>query len=215
MRNDANDASAVPRRDEIIRAATALFLEKGYAATSMSALAQACGMQKASLYHHFPSKEALFVACVNDGYDVAIRELEEIHEDARLDDEERLRQAFGALYNIIVESTVGRLSPLIAETSRQIPSVAKAFHDGFITRQHEIIEDMIDTGVANGTFRKVDRLGLEHMIFGPIVTLSLSREMFASFDSLDALYPVDGVRQAHCDLILELLRVSSDESVDR
>ena len=215
MRNDIDDAPALPRRDEIIRAATALFLEKGYAATSMSALAQACGMQKASLYHHFPGKEALFVACVNDGYDVAIRELEEIHEDAGLDDEERLRQAFGALYHIIVESTVGRLSPLIAETSRQIPSVARAFHDGFITRQHEIIADMIDTGVASGSFREVDRLGLEHMIFGPIVTLSLSREMFASFETLDALYPVEGVREAHCDLILKLLCDHKDDPANR
>ncbi len=215
MRNDASGASAVPRRDEIVRAATALFLEKGYAATSMSALAQACGMQKASLYHHFPSKEALFVACVNDGYDVAVRELEQIRDDRTLDDEARLRRAFDALYRITVESTVGRMSPLIAETSRQIPSVARAFHDGFITRQHEILSDMIDAGVASGAFREVDRLGLEHMIFGPIVTLSLSREMFASFDSLDALYPVDGVREAHCDLILKLLRVSSDEPTER
>lgn len=35
------------------------FFEKGYFATSISEIANGCGIQKASLYHHFSSKEAL------------------------------------------------------------------------------------------------------------------------------------------------------------
>ena len=45
--------------DTITSAAIDLFFQKGYFATGMSAIAKACGIQKASIYYHFPSKEDL------------------------------------------------------------------------------------------------------------------------------------------------------------
>ena len=203
-----NDAGAErsSRRAEILTLATALFLEKGYAGTSMSALARACGIQKASLYHHFPSKEALFVACVTDGYDVAVRKLQQILDDGGLDHEERLRRALTEIYRITIDSPVGRMSPLIAEVSRQIPEVAQAFHDGFIQQQHDIVNAILDAGEQAGAFVQHDRLGMVHLIFGPVVTLSISRQMFSELESLEARFPVGPVREGHCDLILQLLR---------
>src|SRR6185312_14690775 len=55
-----------PRRKVvlILEAARALFLEVGYGATSVDAIARAAGVSKATLYGHFPSKEALFEAVV-------------------------------------------------------------------------------------------------------------------------------------------------------
>ncbi len=194
------------RRIEILQEAMELFLDKGYAGTSMSALAKACGIQKASLYHHFPSKEALFVACVTEGYDVAIRKLRRILDDDSMTHEERMRRALAEIYRITIDSPVGRMSPLIAEVSRQIPEVARAFHDGFILQQHEIMHAIIDAGVKDGVFARHDPLGMEHLIFGPIVTLSISRQMFAELDTLETRFPVARVRDSHCDLILQLLR---------
>lgn len=199
-------AGSKARRDQIIDEATALFLEYGYAATSMSKLAEACQIQKPSLYHHFASKEALFVACVSQGYDAAIARLRVICDDPHLDDEGRLRAALQVIYQIMAASPAGRMSPIIAETSRQIPSVARAFHDQLIDPMHEIIHQIIDRGEASGTFVALDRLGLEHLIFGPVVSLSLSREMFASFEAIDELYPVDQVSAAHTDLLLRMLK---------
>lgn len=49
----------VSRRDEIVAAATQLFAEKGYEGASMSDLAERVGLRKASLFHHFTSKEEL------------------------------------------------------------------------------------------------------------------------------------------------------------
>jgi AcrR family transcriptional regulator len=205
MQNTDGGPCPPTRRSEILGAAADLFLAKGYAATSMSALAAVCGVRKASLYHHFPSKEALFVACVTDGYEDAVRALEAIRDDATLTDEARMRRVFTELYRIMIDSPTGRMSPLIAEVSRRIPDVARAFHDGFIHQQHQIVNEILDAGVAAGAFAQHDRLGIEHLIFGPIVTLSLSREMFASFDTLDTLFPADRIRQSHCDLVLQLL----------
>ena len=48
--------------DTIIAKTSALFRLKGYHSTSMDEVAQVCKMRKPSLYHHFPSKEALGLA---------------------------------------------------------------------------------------------------------------------------------------------------------
>ena len=206
----ARDKERPSRRAEILEQARTLFLDKGYAGTSMSALAKACGIQKASLYHHFPSKEALFIACVTEGYDVAIGELRRIRDDSTLTHEGRVCRALEEIYRITIDSPVGRMSPLIAEVSRQIPEVARAFHDGFIIQQHEVVNAIIDAGIEDGTFAPQDRLGMEHLIFGPIVTLSISRQMFTGLDTMETLFPVARVRDSHCDLILQLLRKGLD-----
>jgi AcrR family transcriptional regulator len=50
----------MPNMKDTIRAvAVDLFHEKGYYATSISEIAKGCGIQKASIYYHYPSKEDL------------------------------------------------------------------------------------------------------------------------------------------------------------
>jgi len=46
-------------KDTITDAAVDLFYQKGYFATSVSEIARQCGIQKASIYYHYPSKEAI------------------------------------------------------------------------------------------------------------------------------------------------------------
>jgi TetR/AcrR family transcriptional regulator, cholesterol catabolism regulator len=56
------DSSSSAARERVLNVAETLFRERGYAAVSLSDLADALGMRKASLYHHAPGgKEALFV----------------------------------------------------------------------------------------------------------------------------------------------------------
>lgn len=53
-------------KSNITEAAVELFYRKGYYATSISEIARACGIQKASIYYHFASKEALLFAIMHD-----------------------------------------------------------------------------------------------------------------------------------------------------
>lgn len=51
-------------RQKIIEEAAGLFVRKGFYGTSVSDLAQATGMTKGALYHHFENKEAVFFAVI-------------------------------------------------------------------------------------------------------------------------------------------------------
>lgn len=53
-------AGGARSRDRIIAIAHELFIERGYLGVSMQQIADASGLRKASLYHHFRSKESLF-----------------------------------------------------------------------------------------------------------------------------------------------------------
>jgi AcrR family transcriptional regulator len=51
--------------DTIKQVAVDLFYRKGYFATSISEIARDCGIQKASIYYHFPGKEELLFCIMN------------------------------------------------------------------------------------------------------------------------------------------------------
>lgn len=51
-------------KKRIVRKATQLFVQKGYAAVTMNEVCAASEVSKGSLYHHFPSKDELFLYVV-------------------------------------------------------------------------------------------------------------------------------------------------------
>jgi AcrR family transcriptional regulator len=53
-------------RAQIVEIATRLFAERGYDGTSIEAVLAESGVSRGSLYHHFPGKEALFLAAMED-----------------------------------------------------------------------------------------------------------------------------------------------------
>ncbi|MCK9483399.1 MAG: TetR/AcrR family transcriptional regulator [Candidatus Marinimicrobia bacterium] len=51
-------------RDKILLTAAKLFADKGFEATSMREIAEACQVTKPALYYYFPDKKALFIEIV-------------------------------------------------------------------------------------------------------------------------------------------------------
>lgn len=53
-------------RKRILEKAALLFVQKGYGAVSMNEVCETAGVSKGSLYHHFPSKDELFLQVVEE-----------------------------------------------------------------------------------------------------------------------------------------------------
>lgn len=54
-------------RDGVLEVAVRAFNEFGYDATSMGMLAERLGLSKSAIYHHFPSKDAVLEAALDEG----------------------------------------------------------------------------------------------------------------------------------------------------
>jgi AcrR family transcriptional regulator len=65
-RVNRNVARGEATRGQLIAIATRMFAERGYEDTSIEAVLREAGVSRGSLYHHFPSKEALFEAVVKE-----------------------------------------------------------------------------------------------------------------------------------------------------
>ena len=79
------------KRNTILDAASAVFREEGFEATSMDRIAERAGASKRTVYNHFPSKDALFEA-VMARFLSEIATLKQIAYDPDRDLEEQLAQ---------------------------------------------------------------------------------------------------------------------------
>lgn len=64
------------RKEEIVAEATRLFAERGYDGASMGDLAERVGLRKASLFHHFPSKDVLYATVLGQLLDTVREAIE-------------------------------------------------------------------------------------------------------------------------------------------
>jgi TetR/AcrR family transcriptional regulator, cholesterol catabolism regulator len=89
------------RRAELTREAARLFAERGYHGTSIGDLAQALGVQKASLYAHISSKQDLLYATMRAGADAFHSALDAVPE--REAPVEKIRLAMRSHLRVVAE----------------------------------------------------------------------------------------------------------------
>lgn len=134
------------RRAEIIRAATAVFGERGYANGSLGEIAARVGMTHAGVLHHFGSKEQLLIAVLEYRDDADVAELEGHHapRDATLLDHLVATAQLNSERRGIVQGYTALLGESVTEDH---PARA------FFTDRYSGLRDMISTAVAEATGR--------------------------------------------------------------
>jgi AcrR family transcriptional regulator len=141
-------------RSEILQIAGNMFLEVGFAATSMSAIAARLGGSKGTLYNYFESKEELLEAFVRDrctrfwehvfsfaGRDVGVREL--------------LTNVGEAYLRQLDEEVIRFVRVLIGEASR-IPELTRVFWETGPEAKAQLLANWLETAKARGEFGASD-----------------------------------------------------------
>lgn len=115
------------KRRQILEGAHGVFMELGFDAASMGAIARAAGVSKGTLYVYFDSKEALFAAMIADE-----RARLKGHLDLDADDPdvaESLRRTGRKLVAFIVRPANIRAVRTVMGISERIPAVGRAFYE--------------------------------------------------------------------------------------
>src|SRR5271168_2384733 len=139
-------------RERILDSAAKIFGQHGYRLASMELVAQECGLTRQALYHHFPSKEALFravVEAVHEGAFEAERAAGLRQEQAgrRLADilVAQLEARFRYLFDRIKGSA--QVEELLSEQQRQ----TRDLHQTFVDHKLSLVVGAIERARVAGT----------------------------------------------------------------
>jgi AcrR family transcriptional regulator len=159
-------------RARILEAAERNFARNGYDATSVASICQQADVTKGGFYHHFPSKQAVFLELLNqwlallDGqFDVVRAETENVPQ--------ALQQMAG-LVQPVFQVASGKLHIFLEFWSKAArdPTVWQASIAPY-RRYQSLFAHMIEAGVAEGTLREVDPMLTSQVIVSLAVGLVL------------------------------------------
>lgn len=136
-------------KETIKRVAIDLFFRKGYYATSISDIARGCGIQKASIYYHFPGKEELLFGIMRTTMQDLLLSLEQ-HLSQTGDTEGRMRTAIRSHVSFHLnrqKETFIASSELRGLSEDHLPQIV-AQRDAY----ERIFQDLIRKGVDQGIY---------------------------------------------------------------
>ena len=158
-------------RAQILDAATRLFAAQGYGGTSLSAIADAVGVRKASLLYHFPSKDALHQAVLDRLLSHWNEVLPRLLEAAAGDDR------FDALLHETVRFFVADpdRARLLLREALDRPEAMAARLEGAVKPWMEVVAGYIRRGQATGELRadadpEAYLLMVIHLVIGGVAT---------------------------------------------
>jgi AcrR family transcriptional regulator len=141
------------RKEEILANATRLFAERGYEGASMGDLAERVGLRKASLFHHYASKDELYCA-VLERLVGALGQLVMASATAPGPFAERLDRLSDAIFDaMIAEPCAARL--LIREMMDWGPFAQTQF-EALAKPVLDASQAFLESGQAEGAARKQD-----------------------------------------------------------
>lgn len=142
------------RRQQIEDAASALFRERGYAATSVRDIAQVLNLQGGSLYAHVASKEDVLWSIVDRAAERFQAAVQPIADDRDAPAADRLRRMVGAHARVVTDD-LGNATVFLHEWrflgNDRRAEIARR-RDGYEALFRQVIAD----GIATGEFRADD-----------------------------------------------------------
>lgn len=171
------------RPQELLEAAFAVFVERGYAATRLEDVAQRAGVSKATIYLYYKSKLELFKAVVRTSLVANFDELSK----ARLEQmsaRERLVRLLTSFMDRVAGSPLSGIPKLVIAEAGNIPEMARFYHDEVIMRAREMVVSALVDGAANGEFRPVDVDHAWRIIVAPVLLSIIWKHSFQPFESL-------------------------------
>lgn len=198
-------------RETIHAAATELFAQRGYHATSMRAIAAAAGIQPAAIYHWYPSKEAILVRLQEDFMELLT---EKVVAAIARQDRPAMRLA-AAVREHVVFHGLHRREAFV--TDSEIRALTEGPRRALIAKRDDYeatFSEMIRDGIRDGSLHATDAHVATYAILLQCTGVALW------FDP-DGPLKLEQVAELHVELVLGSLQASAEliaeaiESVSR
>lgn len=178
---DMENAQSISKKEQVEQTATALFQERGYAATSMRDMAQAMGIEAASLYSHIKSKEEILQNICSRMARNFFNALNEAFSDSPAKAEKKLEKAIIAHVKVITEDTSA--SAVFFLEWRHLSEPHRSEFLEKRKRYEEIFYNILKEGVENGEFEEMD---LKFSVFTLLSALNWTHNWFQPTGKMSA-----------------------------
>jgi len=166
-------------RTELLIQGETLVRSRGYAGFSYADLAEAVGIRKASIHHHFPTKVDLGAALVA-AYDARYSQAMAAIRAGTPDGPGRIT-AYGRFYLGGVEQGLGCLCAALAIEGEALPGRLRQDIAAFFRRHLDWLEEVLREGVADGSLRTgIDPARHARSILATLEGALLMERLFAS-----------------------------------
>jgi AcrR family transcriptional regulator len=181
-------------KNQIIKTATELFARYGLKKTTMDEIAEKTGIAKGTIYIYFESKEKLFVAIVNKEAEEYFQKLESVI-NVCPNPEEKIKTFVRSFFEIIFDyiNLYNVTFNTMSEINNLMPTLQTELEQ-YYARVNEIIRNILQQGIADGSFRKieielfVDTVKDLIMVIGyPFSPYILQREKVVIFQKIDLM----------------------------
>jgi AcrR family transcriptional regulator len=200
------------RPQELLSAALALFVEKGFAATRAEEVARRAGVSKGTLYLYYPSKEELFKAVVRHNLTSLIAEGEQMASCFEGSSSELLARLIQTWWERFGNTPAAGIHKVILAEVRNFPELAQFYADEVMVPADRLFGGCVERGVARGEFRPMPTHEVSLALIAPLIFMAVHRHSFGCC-------PVNGavdmdpelMLKTHLDLVLRGLQVRPDD----
>jgi AcrR family transcriptional regulator len=159
------EENRLARRKAILDVARDVFLDRGYAATSMSEIACMLGGSKGTLWAHFPSKETLFAAVVEDAVSAFHATMEDVF-SAGLTQRQTLESFASKFVAKLTSPAALRLHRVITGEAERFPELGMIFYDRGPQQVLDRLGLYLTAEMQAGRMREADTLSAARQLVG-------------------------------------------------
>lgn len=184
------------RPGELLDAALALFVEKGFAATRVEEVAMRSGVSKGTLFLYFNSKEELFKAVVRHHLSGHFPQWNSEFEAFKGSSADMLHHCMQAWWQRIGATPVAGISKLMLSEARNFPELADFYCREVIEPGQDLIKRILQRGIERGEFGELDLNYAVYSVLAPLMFLVTWKYAYgASLASAGQLHPETYITQ--------------------
>jgi AcrR family transcriptional regulator len=194
------------RPQELLEAALALFVEKGFAATRSEEVASRAGVSKGTLYLYFPSKEELFKAVVRQNLSTLIAEGQEMVHCFEGPTSELLTCLMTEWWNRVVHTPASGIFKVMISEARNFPDLAQFYVDEVVHPAEQLLGSTLQRGIARGEFRPLPVHDVVHALIAPVLFLAMHKHSLGACAASGMQMDADSFIDTQMKLVLQGLQ---------
>ncbi len=198
------------RPQELLDAALALFVEKGFSATRSDEVALRAGVSKGTLYLYYPSKEELLKAVIRQNLGQVIEEGTGIVDEFEGPTAELLRLLMHTWWQRVGCTPAGGIHKIMMSEVGIFPEIADFYRDEVIRPATTLLLRTLQRGIERGEFRAVPFDEATIAVIAPLIFLALHKNSFGACSASGLDFDADRVIDTHIDLMLHGLLQAPD-----